>query len=383
MAAIMKNSTSNDSPGSSSTQTMRHLDEVLNSSAFASSKRCQEFLRYVVCATVEGRAGSIKERTIALEVFGKGIQFEPSEDSLVRVKAREVRKRLAEYYESKPNSQLRIDMPVGGYVPQIVTDIMPVVSVNSVPAKVVAGEKHFDRRRALWLMGGALGVLGGASLARTIYRRNDPLGMLWEPVFATKKPLLIFSPLLPTPTGEMTDRVGMGTSVAVSRASEFLTKKDYSYSLRYGADLTFAQLREQPSLLLGGFSSEWSQRLFKNLRFKLLAVGTSPGSYVFDAQKNQQLGDTVITKNGFTDHDFAILARLFDAQSGQIIMLAAGISTFGTESAAEFLFKPELFEQIVKQAPKKWESKNFEAVISTSVIGTTPSSPRLVDTYFW
>src|SRR5215469_14339939 len=114
-------------------ETLEHLESVLQSPSFASSKRCQEFLHFVVRELVEGRGDAIKERTIAVEVFGKGLRFDPGSDSLVRVKAREVRKRLAEYYESVPDAPLRIELPVGSYIPSIrATEAQP----ETVPSEV-------------------------------------------------------------------------------------------------------------------------------------------------------------------------------------------------------------------------------------------------------
>jgi hypothetical protein len=47
------------------------------------------------------------------------------------------------------------------------------------------------------------------------------------------------------------------------------------------------------------------------------------------------------------------------------------------------LFYPELFSGLVAHAPVNWETKNFQAVIRVSVIGTTPSTPQIVATHFW
>jgi hypothetical protein len=81
---------------------LEHLDLICSSPAFVSSRRCQDFLRYVVAEVIEGRAESITERGIAQSVFGKGTDFEPEEFSLVRGKAGELRRRLADYYRSYP-----------------------------------------------------------------------------------------------------------------------------------------------------------------------------------------------------------------------------------------------------------------------------------------
>ena len=70
------------------------LNQVLQSQGFRSSKRSQDFLRYVVERTLEGQADTLKERTIGIDVFGRSSAYDPSDDATVRVKAGEVRKRL-------------------------------------------------------------------------------------------------------------------------------------------------------------------------------------------------------------------------------------------------------------------------------------------------
>jgi hypothetical protein len=75
------------------------LRSILASPAFHGSKRCQQFLEYVCEKSLAGEGGSLKERTVAVEVFGRRPQADLGEDTIVRVGAREVRKRLALYYE--------------------------------------------------------------------------------------------------------------------------------------------------------------------------------------------------------------------------------------------------------------------------------------------
>lgn len=94
---------------------------MLSSAAFAGSARCQEFLRYVVEHKLDHDEQSIKERVIAADVFGR-TSYEPGEDSFVRVKASEVRRRLSRFYETAaPDAGgVRIELPVGQYVPRFV-----------------------------------------------------------------------------------------------------------------------------------------------------------------------------------------------------------------------------------------------------------------------
>src|SRR5215831_15336658 len=68
-----------------------HLVRVLASDAFRGSERSKQFLQFVVERALEGRHAEIKERTIGVEVFGRPSDYEPVGDSIVRVKANEVR----------------------------------------------------------------------------------------------------------------------------------------------------------------------------------------------------------------------------------------------------------------------------------------------------
>ena len=95
------------------------LTRVLNSHEFRTSKRSQDFLRYVVENTLQGHIDLLKERTIGIDVFGRSTSYEPSDDATVRVKAGDVRKRLGIYYaEQGARDPVRIELPAGTYVPE-------------------------------------------------------------------------------------------------------------------------------------------------------------------------------------------------------------------------------------------------------------------------
>ena len=92
---------------------------MLSSHEFRSSKRSQEFLRYVVEHALSGRTEMLKERIIGIEVFGRPTTYDPSDDASVRVKAGEVRKRLGlDYSEEGAHNPARIELPSGTYIPE-------------------------------------------------------------------------------------------------------------------------------------------------------------------------------------------------------------------------------------------------------------------------
>ena len=60
------------------------LTRVLNSHEFRTSKRSQDFLRYVVENTLQGHIDLLKERTIGIEVFDRDHDYDTSTDHIVR-----------------------------------------------------------------------------------------------------------------------------------------------------------------------------------------------------------------------------------------------------------------------------------------------------------
>ena len=108
-----------------------HLEVVLSSSAFAGSKRSQDFLRLIVSHAVAGRVDSLRERMIGAEMFGRPINYDTANDAVVRVKATEVRRRLAQYYrELSSPPPVRIELPTGSYEPKFHWPSEPIPSPN-------------------------------------------------------------------------------------------------------------------------------------------------------------------------------------------------------------------------------------------------------------
>src|SRR5438270_187720 len=95
------------------------LDRILAHSLFTKSTRYPNFLRYVVERRLTGDFDHMKERILGVEVFGREAAYDCSVDPVVRNTASEVRKRLAQYYVApQHDSELRIELPPGCYVPE-------------------------------------------------------------------------------------------------------------------------------------------------------------------------------------------------------------------------------------------------------------------------
>src|SRR5271157_1318798 len=97
------------------------LISTLQSPSFRGSPRSAAFLRFVVEESVAGRQDLLKERTVGAAVLGKAPGYDTGSDSGVRVRANDVRKRLAAHYESAtPKAGIRIELAAGTYAPKFV-----------------------------------------------------------------------------------------------------------------------------------------------------------------------------------------------------------------------------------------------------------------------
>lgn len=371
---------------------VKQLESILCSQAFGSSKRCQEFLEYIVRETLEGRKGDINERSIASSVFGKSHRFDPTEDALVRVKAHEVRRRLNDFYREQPDAKVRIELPHGGYAP----DFHSQEHAKPVEADVAEVEPKapelgqikkagLTRRRLVWLLGGLIAASAAVPelLDVTESSTESDLDKLWDAVVRANQPLLISLPILTTREGTLSDRVGIGAAAAVASAAQFLDAHKIKFFLRFGAGLTFAQIREQPSLILGGFSSSWSMWATKDLPYRLVHGQSWSESYIEDARTKRRWNPVGMTPDGYAQQDYGIVCRFFDPVTEQVLFLAAGITTFGTEGAASVLFDRSAFAQVLHGAPSDWPNRNLEAVVTVSIMGTTPSTATVVAKHFW
>ena len=96
------------------------LLKILQSDGFVHAPRMRRFLEYIVQKTLAGRAHQLCEYSIGISVFGRDESFEPGLDPIVRNDARRLRQKLVEYYlrsHGEDDSQVRIEIPKGGYVP--------------------------------------------------------------------------------------------------------------------------------------------------------------------------------------------------------------------------------------------------------------------------
>lgn len=383
---------------------LRELESILASYHFRGSKRYPAFLKYVVDAALEGRTADLKERTLGVEVFGRHPDYDTNADPVVRFSASEVRKRIAQYYhENGHDSALQIELPLGSYVPEF-HQLDPIPDGHSsLPMAEPVGEQNKSLLRERWsrILLTALAVLviiaagvGAYSYRTRTVKTPSASDRLWAPLVGSERPVLIVlgtgrhktreseeTSFLDHMTGPF-HHVSVATATALANVAGALKQRDAQYEIKEDSEASLTDLHSRPVVLIGATNNPWTMRLVAPLRFHFQP---GPMAQVQDL-KNPQNSDWLIDFSkpySSVSADYAIVARYRDSTTEGNVLVVAGLGPYGTEAASDFVATPQYLEQIVKQFPSGWESKNVEVVLKSEVIDGKPGPPEVVSSTVW
>ena len=437
--ATQHNSLLAPSPIPSRPQIEGLLEDILRSSPFRTSRQCQDLFRYIVEHSLTAFDDSLRERIIGIEVFGRAPDYDTAEDPVVRLRAADVRKRLAQYYQAHSEPvQWKIEIPTGSYRAQF--HLAETVAQAPVPAKFprqpeifVSTEGPADRSKATnsrkhrWWLSAALAAclvlaLAGLAQFRGALWAGSPFEMFWGPILQDPRPVLVCTgsnsvyilsraararyrkshpataDLTPNlellvPQGSLKQFTGedflpvkdtyltVGDASATAEISSLLTSRHHAYDLRFGSDLSFGDLREGSAVLIGAFNNDWTLNMTDNLRF-VFEGGDTSEMHVRDRYDASRTWWPKISGEKFSE-DYAIISRVLDSKTGAVLVTIAGLDHTGTRAAGDFASDPQLLAALVKNAPKDWSRKNIQIVLHTNIINDIPGPPTVVATYYW
>ncbi|MCC6368953.1 MAG: hypothetical protein IT165_35980 [Bryobacterales bacterium] len=402
---------------------------MLQSRAFEGSHRCQELLQHLVMKTLEGDCLTLKERLIGAEIFGREYGYDTSSDAIVRVKANEIRKRLAQYYDQTGRDDtLRIHLPIGSYVPRFfVVEPFPGVSEETarepslsaaVDAPVQPSESAGPRSmfRWWWLLLVALVPLGVWASWPHLHTRH-PMDVFWEPFFKAGPPVVvcipasnrIFLPEEAVTQMEESGRQGLGQMSMALKAPDvrvvpngqmsvqniratlsiatYLSQNREPIQFGLASEVSLEQIRRGRVVLIGGFRNPWADALNQQMRyrFETSLKGSHETSWISDSNAEGKSVWMVpdLWPFGRQTVDYAIISRFFDPSSGQIVIALSGLNGFGTQVAAEFLTDPKYWSRFAQLAPEGWDRKNCQIVLETKVIRELPGPPKVLAVHTW
>jgi hypothetical protein len=353
------------------------VQRILHSPQFRRAAKLQRFLELICDYHFQDRSAEISEFTIATEAFGKGPNFEPSEDSLVRVQAREIRRRLREYYQNEgKGSRLILDIPIGHYAPVF-------TSLDVVPAPV----RRVPSLRPAWV------VLGGTLLAcvallfaadherRLLIRtasaavRNTalsaPIAGLWNRFLDSDVPTLL---VVSNPdvgecdeqkqgaTGCPEEYTGMGEAVAIHLITTLFRSAKQTLIVKPSRIVNADDIQRYNLVLVGGKSvNVWTRRLGEGLSLN-------------DPHPPPHYETVQDPKTGQISRDRAIVALRKHPATGRWVLFLWGKHSQGTHAAAEASTDERFLAQL------KWPGSaypdSFHVLLGVNVNDGIPQRPE-------
>jgi hypothetical protein len=389
------------------------LQRILSSPVFLNSKRYAAVLKYIVDQTLAGSGDRLKERTIGIEVFHRTPDYDTSTDHAVRSAVAEVRKRLAQYYQQAHRDQVRIEVLPGSYMPQFrrveehlaftAPAAHPMPERVEPPAAAVPVEPARARLHAGWLALVCLGAIAAAAAGWMLLRSHDTYDSFWNPILSSRSPILLcignveggrrpldVAPVV-SPTLSLSDfhnspssTVNVYDAFTLAKFAGLIEASGQRFQFASQSDATFTDLQNGPTILVGLLNNNWTERLVDKLRFTV--EQPTPNQVTIRDRNNPQNHDWSINySTPYLDvtRDYALVLRMVDPKTEQMVVVAAGITVFGTTAAADFLTNRREMKKLAAVAPAGWENKNMEIVLATDVIRGRSGPATVIAAQFW
>jgi hypothetical protein len=407
------------------------LRRVLQSQHFANAPKKSRFLEFVSEQTLLGNGDKLNEFLIGTEVYGRGGDFDPQQDPIVRVQAHEIRRALRNYYEDEGmTNPWRIDLPAGHYVP---TFSKP--GMKEEPAKPPVILSGGRRGQIALILGLALLCVGLSTLLirdrlkmatispsrQTASGLPPELEWFWKPFLPPAAPPIIVIPNHPmlraahngdtTQTlahsyeipkqnlpefrdtihfhelkrflfvPNTTDFTGVGETMGIADFFELFSRAGQKFQLQQSRLVNFEEIKQGNAILLGGNQS-WSGRVFLNPEGFLFQAGVILNNHPRPGEKAVYRPEFDPVTNQLT-RDYALILMLPNEKKENRILLVYGIYTQGSQAAIEFLTSaekmPELRKVLAALSPdRKTPPPYFQALLETTVENSVPGKVSVV-----
>jgi hypothetical protein len=334
------------------------LERILHSPAFRGSRRCQDFLQFVVQSALDGESARLKERVLASEVFGRKVTAGFAYDSIVRVGAREVRKRLDQYYSgARIESGVRISLPPGSYIPAFERDFH-----DHRGGEAEGAPRH--GRRWNWTVAFALGVLvtlaAFALASRFRASERAEFSAFWQPAYDASESLVAVASQT-GPGGEVL--VNRHETSAAFRLATALAAHSRHARFATADAVEYDALLSSPAILVGSTANRWTLETARSLPYRLVPGN---GGLAISGEGKQWSGD-----------GYLLICRLQRPDSGGPLFVAAGLSERATEDAARILSDHEALGALLERLPSNWRNRSLELVVQSG------SKPQLTAYKVW
>ncbi len=379
------------------------LDAVLGSQIFRKSERHSHFLRFICETALVGDAGKLNEYLIAHEVFARGADYSPGDDSVVRRQAYSLRQKLQDYYAHEgKDDPVRIELPVGRYVPNFVLvkaePVAPAISIQApAPVQTVTPPAPPEPRQRAWIAGAAVlallsfaagWALRSAGASSKSARGIDPaVAEIWGPwrsdpagaVLCFSNPLtaIVKQNEQRFPPGTLPHRIEiseaeaqplreqfhlppggvfylspgighakMGEALGSVELAVFFTNMGIPVHTTQSRFLSWENFRSDNLILMGhDEANPWLDPLLKKLPLRLAATEIErPRRILNTAPAPGEKAEYQIdyaTAHGQPSDDYGLVSMLGGIDGRHRLLLVNGINAEGTRTALEYLTDPK------------------------------------------
>ena len=422
-------------PGGISRYEVRdRLKCILLSRHFSKAKKKSRFLEFLCEQALSGTAEGLNDYAIGVDIYERGSDFDPHQDSIVRVQAHEIRKSLLAYYgEEGREDRLRIDLPVGGYIPVFsrvdeespATAQEPGVPVESAPVRQPSYRVMIMLAVCCSLLLGWLlrDLMVRSASSHAAARLPDSAVWFWQPFLPPAPPPLVVLPVQPilriahrgdSPATwkrgqpidkerfrefrdtinfrevpefrfvpNTTDFTGTGEALGLLNFAELLGSAGQKIQAKTGRQIDYQAIKGGNTILLGGNQS-WSDRIFiyqEGFEFRNGAISNKKPLPGEQAEYRPEFDPVT----GNLSRDYGLVLMLANERRDHRVLLIYGIYVQGTQAAIEFVTEPERLAElrqalVERAADRKSVPKYCPVLLTTTVENYVPGKVSLVST---
>jgi hypothetical protein len=172
--------------------------------------------------------------------------------------------------------------------------------------------------------------------------------------------------------------VALGDVAAVSNMVANLTRQNQNFQERFPNDISFAELRNSPSILVGGFNNPMTMELTRNLRFVLRVRNE-----IDDLQEANRRWLLHASADSHDTEDYTIITRLIQRPGDAPVLSVAGMGQYGTLAATDFICSPVAISEMTRRLPKDWASRNLQLVLHVKIVDFKPASTEVIAVHTW
>jgi hypothetical protein len=326
--------------------------------------------------------GELKERTIGVEIFDRAPDYDTGTDAIVRVKASEVRRRLAQYnLTASPDRPITIELRPGSYVPQITRQLVsePIPEPSLISSD--DAPKRVQHRFFLFAAAAVVLVLFVAAVIHKTTAQLSPIAKFWRPYIHQGQPIIC------TAFPSVYTRIPEQTKDVSDTHTAYLIRDELDYFGRSSRvamadDVEASEIKSSPVVMIGGpRTNRWTMSMTKDLKFSFETVENK--RRIVDRDNPARFWENRTASPDGTLEDYVVITRLVNSPVGPAEICIAGIGPYGSQAGGRFLTDPAVLQRVLRSAPEGWEDKNLQLVLRTNVVGAVPRAPELVASTYW